>query len=249
MYEATEVAKRRVYGSETKTRHIWWSALALVGAIDGCSNQVVNQAAVGGGTAQVSGVVGVDRSLPRPELLHNGGPGQPDMVYFDPGFAFSSYHSILLDPVTIVSRPTSDLSKASPRQRQTLANLYYSDLYSTLKPHCDLARRPGPGTLCLTFALTDAETSDGVEKTLATYTRYVMVEYKAGSVTFNSGAGFFSGTASTEAYATNSVTRELLWQGAGTRAGSVALAQNTTNSLNDVDNAMTGWAQQTVTRL
>jgi Protein of unknown function (DUF3313) len=76
-----------------------------------------------------------------------------------------------------------------------------------------------------------------------------MIAYKAGSVAFNGGAGYFSGTATSEAYATDSKTNELLWQGADKRAGSVALVQNTTNSWNDVDNAMKDWSQQALTRL
>ena len=99
------------------------------------------------------------------------------------------------------------------------------------------------------FALTDAETSNGTIKTIATYTPYVSIAYKAGSVAFNGGAGFFSGTATSEAYATTSTTNELLWQGADKRAGSTAVVQNTTNSWNDVNNAMRGWAQQAATRL
>jgi hypothetical protein len=95
-----------------------------------------------------------------------------------------------------------------------------------------------PGTLRLTVALTDAKTSNGTVKTLATYTPYVMIAYKAGSVAFNGGAGYCSGTATSEAYATDSKTNELLWQRADKRAGSVASVQNTINSWNDVDNAM-----------
>jgi len=221
----------------------------LVLGVAGCSNQAATQAVVGGGTKQVTVEYPLDGFLPHPELLYAGGAGQPGLVYFKPGFSFTNYNAILLDPVTIVSDPNSDLATASPKQRETLANLYYSELYNALKPHCNLVRHAGPGTLRLTVALTDAKTSNGTVKTLATYTPYVMIAYKAGSVAFNGGAGYFSGTATSEAYATDSRTNDLLWQGADKRAGSVALVQNTTNSWNDVDNAMKDWSQQALTRL
>jgi hypothetical protein len=246
-------AKETRYRTDTvaakQSRCLRLALLGLLAAATGCSNQAVNEAVVGGGTKQVAVEYPLDGFLPRPELLYAGAPGQPGLVYFTPGFSFANYHAILLDPVTIVSGSSSDLTSASPKQREALANLYYSELYQALKPHCNLVRHPGPGTLRLTVALTDAKTSNGTVKTLATYTPYVMIAYKAGSVAFNGGAGYFSGTASSEAYATDSKTNELLWQGSDKRAGSVALVQNTTNSWNDVDNAMKDWSQQALTRL
>ena len=176
-------------------------------------------------------------------------PGRWDLVYFKPGFSFSNYSAILLAPVTIVSDSSSSLASASPEQREALANTYYSELYSALSAHCKMASSPAPGALRLTVALTDAKTSNSVVKTLATYTPYVMVAYKVGSVAFNSGAGYFSGTATSEAYATDAMSGDLLWQGVDKRAGSVALVQNTTNSWNDIDNAMKGWSEQAVKRL
>jgi hypothetical protein len=245
----TETQDRAAAVWGRKSRRLWWAGLGLLGVLAGCSNQSVKESLIGGGTKQVTVEYPLDGFLPHPELLYSGATGQPGLVYFKPGFSFSNYNAILLDPVTIVSDPTSDLGTATAKQRETLANLYYSDLYNALKPHCNLVRRPGPATLRVKFALTDAKTSNGTVKTLATYTPYVMVAYKVGSVAFNGGAGYFSGTATSEAYATDSQTNELLWQGADKRAGAVALIQNTTNSWNDVDNAMKAWSQQVLTRL
>jgi hypothetical protein len=243
MNRVTQVEVRR------RSRRCWWLAPALLGMIAGCSNQSVEQAVIGGGTKQVAVSYPLDGFLPRPELLYPGTSGQPGLVWFAPGFNAGSYTSILLDPVTIVTSSSSALAAASAKQRVTLANLYYSDLYSSLRTQCNLVARPGPRTLRLRFALSDAETSNGTLKTLATYAPYVNVAYKAGSVAFNSGAGYFSGSATSEAYATDSKTSALLWQGVDKRAGSIALVQNTTNSWNDVNNAMKAWSQQVVTRL
>jgi hypothetical protein len=229
----------------SKSRQFWWLGLALLTVVAGCSKEQI----VGGGTKQVTGAVPVDGFLPRPDLLQNGAPGQADLVYFRPNTDVSRYSSIYLDPVTIVSGPTSDLTTAPAKQRETLANLYYSDLYTALSGHCNVVAKPGPNTLRFAVALTDAVTSNGVLKTVATYTPYVMIVYKVGSTAFNSGTGYFSGTATSEAYATDAMTSELLWQGVDKRAGAIALVQNTTNSWNDVDNAMKGWSEFAVKRL
>ncbi len=222
-----------------------WLALALVGAVAGCSNPNI----VGGGTAQVAGATPVDGFLPQPGLLTPGGPGQVDLVYFKPGLNFANYNAILLDPVAIVSDPTSPLASASTEQRNALANLYYSELFSALSAHCHMQASPAPGTLRFTFALTDAKLSNGVVKTLANYTPYVSVAYKVGSLAFNNGVGVFSGTATSEAYATDSVSGALLWQGVDKRAGTNAVIQNTTNSWYDADTAMKAWAAEAAKRL
>jgi hypothetical protein len=220
-------------------------APVLLGVIAGCTKEDI----VGGGTKQVSGAVPVDGFLPRPDLLKPGASGQARLVYFRPGVNLSSYNSIYLVPVAIISGPTSELASASTKQRETLANQYYSDLYSALRQHCNLVAKPGPGTLRFTFALSDAETSNGVLKTVATYTPYVMIAYKVGAAAFNTGTGYFSGTATSEAYATDAMTNDLLWQAVDKRAGAIAVVQNTTNSWNDVNNAMKAWSEVAVKRL
>jgi hypothetical protein len=245
MDNGTGTAIRASISSSRDVLHRCGIVLALLGAATGCSKQNI----IGGGTTQVAGAVPTDTFLPQPGLLGPGASGQADLVYFAPGLNFSNYSAILLDPVAIISDSASPLATASPQQREALANTYYSDLYSALSKHCKMTNSPAPSTLRFTFALTDAKLSNGVVKTLATYTPYVMVAYKVGSVAFNNGAGYFSGTATSEAYATDAMTGNLLWQAVDKRAGSVALVQNTTNSWNDVDNAMKGWSDQAVNRL
>src|ERR1700692_4072667 len=102
-----------------KSRHIQWAAIGLLGLIVGCSSQKVEQSLVGGGPKQVTAMYPLDGYLPRPELLYAGAAGQPGLVYFAPGFSPSSYNSILLEPVTIVSGSSSALATASPQQRAT----------------------------------------------------------------------------------------------------------------------------------
>jgi hypothetical protein len=230
--------------SRRKTRRLSFVALALIVVAAGCTKQQV----VGGGTTQVAGAVPVDGFLPHPELLGPGGPGRADLVYFKPGANLANYNAILLDPVAIVSDSASPLATASPEQRETVANLYYSDLYTALSKHCRMVSTRAPGTLRLTIALTDVKLSNSVVKTVANYTPYVMVAYKVGSVAFNGGAGYFSGTATSEGYITDAITGDLLWQGVDKRAGATSFVSNTWNSWNDVDNALKGWSDFAVKR-
>jgi hypothetical protein len=191
----------------------------------------------------------VDGFLPKPELLAAGDPGKPDLVYLKPGVNLANYNAILLNPVAIVSDANSPLATASPEQRETVANLYYSDLYNELSKHCTMVDSPRRGALWLRIALTDVTLSNSVVKTVANYTPYVMVAYKVGSVAFNDKAGFFSGSATSEGYITDAVTHDLLWQGVDKRAGQTSLVANTWDSWNDVDNALKGWSQFAAMRL
>jgi Protein of unknown function (DUF3313) len=226
-----------------------WPALALLCVVAACSNANVEQRLVGGGTTQIAGVQAEGNFLPQPNLLSPGGPGKPELVYLQPGLNFASYHAISLAPVAVVFDQASPLASTSTEQREALANTYYSDLYQAVSKHCNVTKSSRPGTMRFYFALTDAKSSNAVVKTVANYTPYVSIAYKLGSVAFNDGVGYFSGTATSEAYATDASTGALLWQGVDRRGGSTSVVQNTINNWQDVDNAFKAWSAQLVTRL
>jgi hypothetical protein len=228
-----------------------WPALALLCAVAACSNSGPNveQRLIGGGTQQISGVQPEGNFLPQPNLLSPGGPGRPDLVYMQPGLNFGNYGAISLAPVAVVFDQSSPLASTSIAQREALANTYYSDLYQAVSQHCNVTSSSRPGTMRFYFALTDAKSSNAVVKTLANYTPYVSIAYKVGSVAFNNGVGYFSGTATSEAYATDASTGALLWQGVDRRGGANAVVQNTINNWQDVDNAFKAWSAQLVTKL
>jgi hypothetical protein len=224
-------------------------ALALFCALAACSNSNLEQKVIGGGTTQISGARPVGGFLPQPDLLGPGGPGKPELVYLRPGLNFQDYSAISLAPVAVVFDPSSPLASTSAAQREALANTYYSDLYQAARKHCRVTTGSRPGTMRFYFALTDAKSSDAVVKTLANYTPYVSFAYKIGSVAFNDGVGYFSGSATSEAYATDASTGALLWQGVDRRGGSTSVVQNTINDWQDVNNAFSAWSEQLVARL
>src|SRR5271156_5701737 len=82
-------------------------ALAMAGLLGACAKGGV----VGGNTKQITGVAApTDGFLPQPELLaHNEGTLW-DLTYTKPGLDFHAYHAVMLDPVAIVTDPTSKLA-------------------------------------------------------------------------------------------------------------------------------------------
>jgi hypothetical protein len=204
---------------------------------------------IGGNTKQITGVQATDGFLPQPDRLAQNSGTLWDLTWMRSGIDLATYTDIMIDPVTIVVAADSKLATLPDVQRYDLVNTFYGDLYDAVRANCRVTDRPGRQTVRFHFALSDATSSNAVVKTVATYTPYVGVAYKATSLVFNGGVGYFSGTATAEGYATNGATGELLWQGVDKRGGNSPLLQNTTDDWRDVNNAFKDWSVQLVSKL
>jgi hypothetical protein len=204
---------------------------------------------IGGTTKQVRDVQLVRGFLPQPALLRPGGSGQADLVYLNPAANFPSYTKVMLDAVAIWTTPDSELNRVPQNQRRAIANKFYSDLYNSLRQHCQMVRSPSRGTLRVRIAITDATTPNAAVNTVATFAPYVSAAYGVASLAFHKGVGYFAGTASAEGYATDATTGTLLWEGADKRGGTTALVANTLDNWRDVNHAMGAWSAKLASRL
>jgi Protein of unknown function (DUF3313) len=232
-------------GAVKRAPHLPLMALALVTLVAACTKGDI----IGGNTRQITEVQPTDGFLPQPDLLARNPGTLWDLTYIKPSLDIQAYHAIYLEPVALLTSPNSKLATLPADQRDKLANTFYSDVYNTVSKSCHVASVPGPSVLRFHIALSDASSSNGVTKTLATYVPYVNIAYKAGSLAFNQGVGYFSGTTTAEAYATDGVTQEVVWQGVDKRGGNTSLLQDTTDKWLDVHHAFQAWASQLVTRL
>jgi hypothetical protein len=245
MQNATRVDVQLMGAGARRARYVPLMALALVGLVGACQKGDI----VGGNTVQIAGAQPTDGFLPQPDLLSHNAGTLWDLNYTKPGLDFHAYHAVIIAPVAILTDPASDLATLPADQRDKLANTLYADVFDIVSKSCKIAPAPGPGVIIFHIALSDAITSSGAAKTVATYVPYVNVAYKVSSLAFNNGVGYFAGKATAEAYVTDGVTNELLWQGVDKRGGNAPLLQNTTNNWLDVDNAFKAWATQLVTKL
>lgn len=205
---------------------------------------------VGGATEEVKkDVHPVSGFLPQPDLLTPGPPGRPALVYFNPKANPAAYHKIWLEPIAVWAPPNSDLGSAPAQQQHDLANLFYSDLYDALKTKCTLVKKASPGTIRFRVALVDAKEPNAAVNTLANYTPYLKTAYRVSSKVFNKGVGYFAGTATVEAYATDAADGTLLWEAVDKRGGTTAVVSNTLDSWRDVRHAFQAWGVQMRTRL
>ena len=204
---------------------------------------------VGGGTRQMPVSAAPGTFLPDRTLLKPGGQGRADLVYIDPRAKPASYNQILLEPVAVWADPGSAFSKVPANQQAALANTFYSSLYKDLAAHCRMATAPTPDTLRIRVALVDAQATNPVVTTIATYAPYVDAAYSLEALTLNHGVGYFAGAATAEAYATNAATGALVWEGVDRRGGTTAMIENTTDRWLDVHHVLTAWSSELATRL
>jgi hypothetical protein len=244
-----------IYKDEVLRRSRLLVAFAVATGLTACSSSNTGNSLdspiqpgqiVGGATKQMDQVQPVDGFLPQPSLLQPGGNGRAALYYINPDATLSAYSKIMLDPVQIYTSAGSQLSNVPAGQRTAAANTFYSDLFAAMKKNCNMAKTPGPGTLRMKFALVDAELPNPVANTVATYVPYVSTAYSATSFVFHGGVGYLAGTATAEAYATDSATGALVWQAVDKRGGTTALVKNTFDSWLDVHHAFEAWSAQLV---
>jgi hypothetical protein len=198
---------------------------------------------VGGTTKQIREVEPVGGFLPSPELLQAGGPGRSALTYRNSELNLSRYNSLILEPVSIWTGPSSPVASLPEEQRQVLANTFTADLNDALRTKCRMTRRSGPGVARIRLALVDATTPNAALNTVATYAPYVSTAYSVASVGLNKGVGYFAGTATIEGYATDSTNGTVLWQAVDKRGGTTALIKNTLDTQLDVHLAFQAWSK------
>lgn len=130
------------------------TAILLAWLMAGCSQTVQSQPAVaqqvesGQAAPAVSGFFGNDLSLLRP-----GREGQAAFVYINPNVRWSKYNKVLLEPVEFWDAANSSVS---PADQQMLTTYFYNALKENLERHVTIVDQPGPGTITLEVALTNA---------------------------------------------------------------------------------------------
>jgi hypothetical protein len=170
--------------------------------------------------------------------LEKCGGRRAKLCYNNPNAQWRSYDKILLDPVTIWTGKDSELAGMPADQRQKLANYFYKVLDENLGKDYKIVSDPGPGTIRLQVAITDAEGSTPVLNTVSAIVPQLRtITTLQGYIT---GKPLFTGEVETEFKATDSLTGELLAEGIDKRVGNKQLMSSVGWSA--VEDAMKFWA-------
>jgi len=135
------------------------------------SGMIVSLAAValllGGcaGSYQARSVDVKNSPLVNPDILKEGTGDQALYRYQNPNVNLADYSLVLIDPV-IISKD-GELSASDLENYQTLANNFYVYLNQELNKKFAITTSPGPGTMRIQAAITDADNSKPVRTILS----------------------------------------------------------------------------------
>ncbi len=191
-----------------------------------------------------SGFLGSDYALLKPAGQGANAPSivgnqqqQAALAYIAPGVNFSQYNKVIIAPVTYWADSDSTLSAD---QQQTLCNYFYDVLVQSFSRNYTLVNDPGPGTVRLQVALTDATAATPGLRTISVVVpqAHALNIIKMGLT----GTYAFVGSATGMAKMTDSVSGQLLAAWADQRFGTAAVRNATVWQWGDAENAMNYWA-------
>jgi len=102
------------------------------------------------------------------DQLRKGEEGQALLVFIDPDVNFNRYEQIILEPVRVIASEGSDMAKIDPEDAKRMADYFYAALHQSLQQDYQIVTKPGPNTMIVRVALTDATGSKVVLDTIGT---------------------------------------------------------------------------------
>jgi len=174
-------------------------------------------------------------------LLKEGEDGDALLSYWKEGTNWASYKKIILEPVIASKLPDSELNNLTHAANHRFKELFEYKMREALKKNFKLVAHPGPNTLRVQYAITDAESS------IILLDLYTSLYPSARALSLlkhlTLGTESFVGQASVEGKITDSQTGELLMASADCRAGGKTI-MGSFNSWDDVEQAYQYWASQ-----
>lgn len=223
----------------TKKRKALWSAFALLAAFQ----LVIGCAATRGrhfSEPKKSGFLG-DYS----QLKDN--PEFPlALVHIKPGVPWANFNSVQLESAGLwLNEQTKDIS---PEDQQHLTDILYGKIFEELGKVFTVTNQPGPNTLRLRVALTQAQ---GAKVAVRVVTTVVpQLRTATGLLGMASDTAATVGSATVEMEALDPVTNEQLAAVMSQRAGTkVIFAKRTYETWGDVEAACDRWASRTAWQL
>jgi hypothetical protein len=192
-------------------------------------------------------VAQVSKSLPAPQLLHPGGPGEPTLIYINPAVDRSLFTTVMLDPAQLWIAPGAPMAA---KQRQAAANLFYSEMLSALQKSCRVVQWPPRlNTLRMQFNIVDVSLPNRTPAATAQYVPYSSQTYNPSSMPFDKSVGEFAVSATLEGYGKDARTGILVFEGVDKRSAAMVPAADAVTGWQDVRTIFENWANYIVAKL
>jgi hypothetical protein len=176
--------------------------------------------------------------------LRPGVGAEAQLIYIDEDASWSKYDAIILDSVTIWhGEGTQDLS---PEDQQRLTDLLYAKLHEQLSQDYHMVAHPGPTTLRVRAAITEAKGARVVGNAITTIVPQARTISTLTGLASNTQV--WVGKAAVEGEITDSMTGARLSAAVDERAGGKTL-RGIGGKWKDVENAFDEWARRLRDRL
>jgi hypothetical protein len=163
------------------------------------------------------------------------------LIYLAPDVDWSRYRAVQLDSVGLwATEGTEDMSE---EDKQMLTDTLFAKLHQALDETFVLASGPGPGTLRLRAALTQAEGANVAMRTVTTV--IPQARLLGGMMGVGADTATMVGSATVEVEILDSTTNRRLAAAVDARAGTkVLFAKRAYNTWGDVETACERWAKR-----
>lgn len=167
-------------------------------------------------------------------------------VYKKPDVDWKKYKKVQLDPVTVWIAKDSQMSKVTPEDRKTMADLLWAKLDEALRKDYELTNELGPDVMRMQVAITEGDKSWVVLDTVSSI--IPQARLLSGAKSMATGVSAFTGSTSVEAKITDGGNGDILVAVVDRRGGTKSL-RGVTNSWNDLEEAYRFWAEKSRYRL
>ena len=179
-------------------------------------------------------------------MLKEGQGEQAQLVYVNPKTDFSTYGRIYLEPITVWVAPGSSLHDVDQEDLQRLADYLYAALRRELEFDYVMVNQPGPGTLRVRAAITEARKSKVVLDIVSSVLPQARLVTSAIGLATDMPSAV--GSTSIEVDITDSLSGERLAAVVDERSGTKSI-RGAHRTWGDVDDAYDVWAEKLRTRL
>jgi Protein of unknown function (DUF3313) len=177
-------------------------------------------------------------------LLQKGKGFQADWIYIDKNANYSNYTKVYIKSIELwkSDEPDSPFSKMSPEDQQKLVNYFNTVLVNAWQKNMQIVDQPGPNTLVVRVAITEARKSRPVMNLVSSVVPMAMVMSAGKQLITGSGTGV--GGMTVEAEVTDGDSGQLLACGVDQRVGTKALRTKFNGTWGDMRLCMEWWAKR-----
>ena len=178
--------------------------------------------------------------------LKKGGGERALLYYVRPGVSWAGYDKVILDSVSIWHSENSQFDDVPKEELDNLAHYLYDAVKKQLEQNWTIVDNPGPGTIRLRMALTEAEGASREMDIVTTYLPPARLISEGTKLT--TGTHAFVGDATIELEVLDSISSDRLIAIVDKRSGGKHY-EGSTDNWADIKQACDWWAQKMSTEL